>query len=47
MKKETIIAGLLAVCIGANILLPPPPAPQPDPSETVQPLNDIFGEEKN
>lgn len=47
MKKRTLLACLLAVCIGANILLPPPPVPPVDPEETIMPLNDITGIEKS
>ena len=47
MKTKTLLACLLAVCIGANILLPPPPVPPVDPEETIMPLNDITGIEKS
>lgn len=44
MKKHTLLTYLLIICIGANIL-PPPPAPQPDPNEIIIPYNDFMGNE--
>lgn len=46
MKKHTLLTYLLILCIGATILLPPPPAPQPDPNETIEPLNDEWNIDK-
>lgn len=45
MKKK-LLTCFLAIIIGANVLLPLH-APSPDPSETVQPFNGLWDENKN
>lgn len=46
-EEKTLLACFLAVLMGANFLLTPPPSPSTVPTETVEPHNNLWDGEKN